>query len=48
MQRERLTARLDEHNAGVLVVQLQGQGTGRDAGQFVREIEDKGDTCLVM
>ncbi|GAA5867833.1 hypothetical protein JCM3774_005873 [Rhodotorula dairenensis] len=48
MQRERLTARMDEHNAGVLVVQLQGQGSGRNAGQFLREIEQKGDTCLVM
>lgn len=48
MQREHLTAHLDQHNAGVLVVQLQGQGTGRDAGQFVREIESKGDTCVVM
>lgn len=48
MQRERLTAQMDEHNSGVLVVQLLGQGTGRNAGQFLREIEQKGDTCLVM
>ncbi|TKA53759.1 hypothetical protein B0A53_03801 [Rhodotorula sp. CCFEE 5036] len=48
MQREHLTAQMDQHNAGVLVVQLQGQGTGRDAGQFMREIEQKGDTCVVM
>ncbi|GAA5869131.1 hypothetical protein JCM8547_008705 [Rhodosporidiobolus lusitaniae] len=49
MQRERLTAHLDPHNGGVLVVQLQGQGGGRSAGQFVREMEDSRDNdCVVM
>ncbi|GAA5889283.1 hypothetical protein JCM6882_000695 [Rhodosporidiobolus microsporus] len=49
MQKERLTASLDPHNGGVLVVQLQGQGGGRGAGQFMREMEDSRDNdCVVM
>lgn len=49
MERERLTASLDPHNGGVLVVQLQGQGGGRGAGQFLREMEQSRDNdCVVM
>ncbi|BGP18647.1 hypothetical protein JCM10213_002892 [Rhodosporidiobolus nylandii] len=49
MERERLTAHLDPHNGGVLIVQLQGQGGGRSGGQFVREMEQSsGNDCVVM
>lgn len=49
MERERLTAHLDPHNGGVLVVQLQGQGGGRNAGQFLREMEQSSQNdCVVM
>ncbi|GAA5823740.1 hypothetical protein JCM11251_003275 [Rhodosporidiobolus azoricus] len=49
MQKEHLTASLDPHNGGVLVVQLQGQGGGRSAGQFMREMEDSKDNdCVIM
>ncbi|GAA6005174.1 uncharacterized protein JCM10292_005595 [Rhodotorula paludigena] len=49
MERERLTAHLDPHNGGVLVVQLQGQGGGKMGGQFMREMEDSRDNdCVVM
>ncbi|GAA6029128.1 hypothetical protein JCM8097_001613 [Rhodosporidiobolus ruineniae] len=49
MARENLTAHLDPHNGGVLVVQLQGQGGGRGAGEFVREMEgSRENDCVVM
>ncbi|GAA5891363.1 hypothetical protein JCM8208_002601 [Rhodotorula glutinis] len=49
MQREHLTATLDPHNGGVLVVQLQGQGGGKGSGQFLRELEgSKDNDCVVM
>ncbi|GAA6004049.1 hypothetical protein JCM10207_006532 [Rhodosporidiobolus poonsookiae] len=49
MQRENLTAHLDPHNGGVLVVQLQGQGGGRSGGQFVREMEESdSNDCTIM
>ncbi|GAA5843134.1 hypothetical protein JCM9279_001871 [Rhodotorula babjevae] len=49
MQREHLTATLDPHNGGVLIVQLQGQGGGKGSGQFLRELEgSKDNDCVVM
>lgn len=49
MQREHLTATLDPHNGGVLVVQLQGQGGGKGSGQFLRELEgSKDNDCVIM
>lgn len=49
MAREHLTASLDPHNGGVLVVQLQGQGGGKGGGQFLRELEgSKDNDCVVM
>ena len=48
-----LSAHLDPHNAGVLVVDLQGRqvnGRTRDAGGLVDEIgkRDGGDDCIIM
>ncbi|GAA6011219.1 hypothetical protein JCM11491_006761 [Sporobolomyces phaffii] len=53
MSRKRLTAHLDPHNAGVLVVQLQQQGGGSRAitggDELVRSIGQKDDGgCLIM
>ncbi|GAA6049287.1 hypothetical protein JCM3770_005923 [Rhodotorula araucariae] len=49
MERERLTANLDPQNGGVLVVQLQGQGGGKQGGQFLRELERSSQNdCVVM
>ncbi|BGP50473.1 hypothetical protein JCM10450v2_006392 [Rhodotorula kratochvilovae] len=49
MERERLTANLDPQNGGVLVVQLQGQGGGKQGGQFLRELEGSSQNdCVVM
>jgi hypothetical protein len=48
MQRERLSAALDPHNGGVLIVYLQGQ-QGQQGGQFVRSMEESRDNdCVVM
>lgn len=46
MRKEHLSAHLDEHNSGVLVIQLQGQGVGqnRAVGSDLAER----DECVVM
>ncbi|GAA5866390.1 hypothetical protein JCM1840_001298 [Sporobolomyces johnsonii] len=49
MAREHLTAHLDPHNGGVLVVQLQGQGGGKRGDEMMREMEGSRDNdCVVM
>ena len=48
MQKERLTAFLDPHNAGVLVVQLQGQGGGKGSREIMGDMHDSKDVCVVM
>ncbi|GAA5991696.1 hypothetical protein JCM10908_001096 [Rhodotorula pacifica] len=48
IQRENLAAQMDQRNAGVLVVHLQGQSLGWSAGQFAHETEQTGDTCFDM
>ncbi|KAK4050818.1 hypothetical protein OIV83_003240 [Microbotryomycetes sp. JL201] len=49
MERENLTAHLDSHNAGVLVVQLQGQGTGKSSREIIGDLEqDKNNDCVIM
>lgn len=48
MARERLTARLDPQNAGVLVVLLQGQG-GKGSREIMGDLErDEGNDCVIM
>ncbi|ORY89046.1 hypothetical protein BCR35DRAFT_288343 [Leucosporidium creatinivorum] len=48
MQRERLTAYLDPHNSGVLVVQLQGQG-GKGSREIIGDLEkDNNNDCVIM
>ncbi len=50
--RHGLTAELDEHNAGVLIVNLDGQrsGNGRElrADDITRGLERKDDGCTIM
>ncbi|GAA5920375.1 hypothetical protein JCM1841_005597 [Sporobolomyces salmonicolor] len=49
MAREHLTAHLDPHNGGVLVVQLQGQGGGKRGDEMMREMEgSRENDCVVM
>lgn len=54
MQRKHLTAQLDPHNAGVIVVQLQRQGAQgaremRGGEDVVREMGQRDDGgCVVM
>lgn len=50
--RHGLVAELDEHNAGVLIVNLDGQrsGNGRElrADDITRGLERKDDGCTIM
>ncbi|KDE04323.1 hypothetical protein MVLG_05204 [Microbotryum lychnidis-dioicae p1A1 Lamole] len=49
MQKENLTAHLDQHNSGVLVVLLQGQGTGKSSREVIGDLErDPNNDCVVM
>ncbi|EIM82684.1 DUF1771-domain-containing protein [Stereum hirsutum FP-91666 SS1] len=54
MQKNRLVAALDEQNAGVLIVQLDGvtpyQGDGRllDANDIASKLDKKDDGCHIM
>lgn len=51
MSKEDLTAYLDPKNSGVLVVALQGQGTGHGSREIVGQLEGAGageGGCLVM
>ncbi|KAL1942517.1 hypothetical protein VTO73DRAFT_6119 [Trametes versicolor] len=52
MQKHGLVAELDEHNAGVLIVNLDGQrsGNGRElrADDITRGLERKDDGCTIM
>lgn len=47
MMRQHLTAHLDEHNAGVLIVQLQGQGVGGARSIGAGDLEEN-PNCIVM
>lgn len=48
MERQRLTAALDQHNSGVLIVQLQGQG-GKGSREIIGDLEkDDGNDCVIM
>ena len=50
--RHGLVAELDEHNAGVLIVSLDGQTTGQGrvmgADELTRGLERKDDGCTIM
>ena len=49
--RYQLSAHLDPHNAGVLVVDLQGRdqgGRSRDAGGLVDDLEKDDTGCVIM
>ncbi|SCZ88967.1 BZ3500_MvSof-1268-A1-R1_Chr1-1g00861 [Microbotryum saponariae] len=49
MQKENLTAHLDQRNSGVLVVLLQGQGTGKSSREVIGDLErDPNNDCVVM
>lgn len=51
MFRYNLSAEIDPHNAGVLVVDLQGRAIGgrtRDAGGIVDRMGDKDSDCVIM
>ncbi|KAG5643594.1 hypothetical protein DXG03_000602 [Asterophora parasitica] len=49
MQRHRLQAELDPHNAGVLVVQINSGGSrGVGADEITRRLERKDEGCTVM
>jgi hypothetical protein len=47
MHRERLSARLDQNNSGVLIVNLSGQG-GRGSREIVDDMEKNPEICVVM
>jgi len=49
--RYQLSAHLDPHNTGVLVVDLQGRdqgGRSRDAGGLVDDLEKDDTGCVIM
>jgi len=49
--RYNLSAHVDPHNTGVLIVDLkgrEGQGRSRDAGMVVDELGGKGQDCVIM
>jgi hypothetical protein len=46
--RHQLVAELDPHNAGVLVVRLDGQGRGMDSDEVTRRLEKGDDACIIM
>ncbi|WVF65287.1 hypothetical protein IAT40_000011 [Kwoniella sp. CBS 6097] len=51
MRKYNLSARLDEDNAGVLIVDLQGrggQGRSRDAGGLVDNLDKDDQGCVIM
>lgn len=48
MAKERLTAYLDPHNSGVLVIQLQGQGGGKGSRDIMGDMDRSNDVCVVM
>lgn len=51
MVKYNLSAHVDPHNTGVLIVDLkgrEGQGRSRDAGTVVDELGGKGQDCVIM
>jgi DNA-nicking Smr family endonuclease len=48
IQKHQLVAELDSHNAGVLVVRLDGQGRGMDSDEVTRRLERGDDACIIM
>ena len=49
--RYNLSAHVDPHNTGVLIVDLKGRegaGRSRDAGMVVDELGGKGQECVIM
>ena len=48
MQKERLSAYVDPHNAGVLIVQIQGQGGGKGAREVLGDMDNNPNICVVM
>jgi len=48
MQKHQLVAELDPHNAGVLIVRLNGQGGGMDLDEVTRRLERKDQECIIM
>ncbi|KAJ7188356.1 cytoplasmic protein [Mycena filopes] len=47
MQKHQLVAELDPHNAGVLIVQMGGQG-GVSPDEITRRLERNSDQCTIM
>jgi DNA-nicking Smr family endonuclease len=47
IQRENLAAELDPHNAGVLVVRLDGKG-GMGSDEIARRLDRKDEGCFIM
>lgn len=48
MQREKLTAQLDPHNPGVLIVDLDGRA-GHGSREIIGELErDQNNDCVIM
>lgn len=48
MEREKLTAHIDQRNAGVLVVDLQGR-SGHGSREIIGALEkDDGNDCVIM
>jgi len=48
MQKHQLVAELDPHNAGVLIVRLDGQGRGMNPDEVARRLEKGSDACVIM
>jgi hypothetical protein len=48
MRKENLTAHLDPHNPGVLVVQLQQQGGGKGSREVLDDMDKNPDICAIM
>ncbi|KAL8293293.1 hypothetical protein RQP46_000987 [Phenoliferia psychrophenolica] len=48
MQRQNITAALDPHNSGVLVIQLAGGQGGRGSREVMGDLEKDPNVCVVM
>ena len=48
LPRHQLVPELDPHNAGVLIVRLDGQGKGMDPDEVTHRLERENESCVVM
>lgn len=46
--RHQLIAELDPHNAGVLIIHLDGQGRGMDPDEVTRRLDKSNEDCVIM